>query len=145
MADPLIRRALPRDVEAILQIEGQSFASPNWNAAAFRQYPTTVAEVAGQVAGVLVTRQVYPGTSTSPAEIEILNLAVAPVFRRQGIASSLLHWLLREAAVFFLEVRESNRAAQSLYRRFDFVEIGHRPAYYENPPESALVMQMKRC
>ena len=145
MASPLIRPALPEDLEAILQIEDQSFARPNWNAGAFAQYPATVAALNGQVVGVLVTREIYAGTNASLPEIEILNLAVAPGFRRLGIASLLLQPLFVRPAAFFLEVRESNQVAQALYRKFGFQVIGRRPAYYENPIESALVMKMKKC
>ncbi len=145
MANPLIRPALPGDVDSILIIEDQCFATPNWAAQAFAQYPTIVAEANGQVVGLVVTRQTYAGDETSPLEIEILNLAVAPDFRRLGIASLLLEGLLANSASFFLEVRESNAAAQALYRKFGFVVIGRRPDYYENPMESALVMNMKKC
>ncbi len=145
MASPVIRSAVPGDVPAILHIEAQSFASPNWGAGAFSQYTTVVAEVEQQVAGVLVSRETYAGNETTPPETEILNLAVAPKFRRLGVASALLDWILQNPGEFFLEVRESNASAQLLYLKFQFTVVGRRQAYYENPVESALVMKMKRC
>jgi ribosomal-protein-alanine N-acetyltransferase len=104
-----------------------------------------VAEVEGQIAGFLVSRQNFAGDEFSLPEREILNLAVAPVFRRMGIGSALLSEELRTAADFFLEVRESNLAAQELYRRFGFTEVGRRADYYRFPIESAIVMKMKKC
>ncbi len=47
------------------------------------------------------------------------------------------------AAVHFLEVRESNTAAQALYRKLGFVEIGRRSKYYDDPEETAIVMQLR--
>lgn len=111
----------------------------------FAQYETVVADLDNQVVGVLVSRQTYPGDPKSLPESEILNLAVDPCFRRQGIGSALLRWTLQQPGVFFLEVRESNWEAQALYQKFDFVVISRRPAYYENPLECALVMKMKNC
>jgi ribosomal-protein-alanine N-acetyltransferase len=60
-----------------------------------------------------------------------------------GIASSLLAFELKRDDIFFLEVRESNHGAQTLYRQFGFIEIGRRPDYYQNPSETAIVMRSK--
>jgi len=48
----------------------------------------------------------------------------------------------RGAAAVFLEVRESNRAARSLYENWAFVESGRRPAYYTEPQEDAIVYRL---
>jgi ribosomal-protein-alanine N-acetyltransferase len=78
---------------------------------------------------------------------EILNLAVDPPYRRQGLARSLLqHGLLalerRGADEVFLEVRISNRSARSLYADEGFKPVGTRTAYYRNPVEDALVLRL---
>lgn len=78
-------------------------------------------------------------------EIQILNLAVHPAYRRQGVARHLMHFLLhhaheKKALSIFLEVRVSNRAAQTLYRSFGFKVIHRRPGYYGPEGEDALVM-----
>lgn len=93
----------------------------------------------------LVSRETFQGSEHELAEREILNLAVAPSFRRKGIAKTLLGHELRRRAAFFLEVRESNMAAQNLYFQFGFREIARRPRYYQDPSEGAIVMQMKKC
>jgi ribosomal-protein-alanine N-acetyltransferase len=95
-----------------------------------------VAEMEGQIAGFLVSRSVH-------LEREILNFAVAPEWRRQGVAKALLEHQLARGGTHFLEVRESNVVAQYLYRRFGFQEVGRRPGYYDLPAESAIVMRMK--
>ncbi len=145
MEVPLIRPATPSDVPSLLVIEAQSFSCPHWEAQDFLRYATTVADIGGAIAGLIVTRELFAGDSQAPAEVEILNLVVASSFRRLGIASRLLQARLQRPAIYFLEVRESNLAAQALYRQFGFTQIGFRPDYYRSPAESALVMQVKRC
>src|SRR5262249_11518023 len=86
--------------------------------------------------GFLVTRQ------TAPHEHEILNLAVDPAHRRQGIARALLRDALSQAnADWFLEVRESNVPAIALYRSLGFEQVALRPGYYS--PESGIVMKLR--
>jgi ribosomal-protein-alanine acetyltransferase len=140
-----IRPAQRKDAGQLVAIEGESFSHPHWQAPDFFKYCTIVAEVEGRITGFLVSRQIYPGDAASLSEYEILNLAVASPFRRQGIGSALLAHELRATADFFLEVRESNIAAQALYRRFGFVEVGRRAEYYQFPTETAIVMKMKKC
>ena len=139
----LLRPAKPRDIDALVRIEAQSFAEPNWRAEDFSKYETVVAEADGEIAGFLVSRELFPGYGGEPAEREILNIAVSASWRRKGIATRLLRRELKLGGVFFLEVRESNLAAQALYRKFGFVPIAKRPHYYEQPPETAIVMQLK--
>ncbi len=145
MAHPAIRPATRTDLPALLKIEHESFSRPHWTARDFLEYPCTVAEIDGQVAGLLVCREVFGGDDTSPPEREILNLAVAHEFRRRGIASALLRHELSRGGSYFLEVRESNLGAQELYRRFGFTEIAQRANYYRFPAERAIVMHMKEC
>ena len=142
---PLIRQANPADVPILVEIEQASFSHPSWTGRDFMANECQIAEVDSQIAGFLVSRQVFPGDAQTPPEREILNLAVAPSFRRIGIASALLQHQLTQKAIYFLEVRESNVAAQALYRRFGFIEIGRRPSYYRSPVETALVMRLKWC
>jgi [ribosomal protein S18]-alanine N-acetyltransferase len=78
-------------------------------------------------------------------EMHVLNLAVAPEHRQQGLGSFLLAWALesgarRGAGPVFLEVRPSNREARRLYGRFGFRQVGVRPGYYTDPLEDALVL-----
>ncbi len=140
---PHLRAATPDDVGVLLEIEKQSFTRPHWSGEDFLKFRCTLAEVEGQIAGFIVAREVFPGAHGSQAEHEILNVAVAPPFRRLGIATLLLRYELRDDAVSFLEVRESNAAARNLYSKLGFVEIGTRKRYYENPVETAIVMRMK--
>jgi ribosomal-protein-alanine N-acetyltransferase len=100
-----------------------------------------VVEQEGSVAGFIVGRQVED-------EWEIENIAVTGAARRCGLGSRLVGELLdlvrkRGGKSVFLEVRESNRAARSLYEKWAFLEVGRRKMYYQNPAEDALVLKFK--
>lgn len=81
-------------------------------------------------------------------EAELLNIAVSEKFRRMNIASDLMNQLICEAKAkacvrMLLEVRQSNEAAQHLYRKKNFAELGVRKNYYDNPTENAIIMERK--
>lgn len=141
----LIRRATRADLPALLAIEQECFPHSSWKAEDLIASECLAAAIEGQLAGFLVSKQVFAGNAEALPEREILNLAVRPCFRRLGIASALLRQELSRKAIFFLEVRESNVAAQTLYNRFGFGEVARRPEYYHSPVESAIVMRMKWC
>ena len=76
----------------------------------------------------------------------MMNVAVHPDYRRQGIAEGLIAVLvdkLRENEVYclLLEVRASNDPAKALYEKLGFVEVGRRKNYYRNPREDALILR----
>ncbi len=82
-------------------------------------------------------------------EGELLNIAVSPTHRRKGIGQILLSALLCEAnwrgvRRMFLEVRESNLPAQSLYLRNGFTPVGRRKRYYHDPTEDAILMMREQ-
>jgi ribosomal-protein-alanine acetyltransferase len=141
--EAVVRPATLEDLAALVELERAAFTVPNWPADTFLRYDCIVAEVGRQMAGFLVSRQTFEGSSIAPPEREILNLAVAPAYRRAGIATLLIGLEFRKKASLVLEVRESNAAARALYERLGFVEISRRNNYYDNPPETAIVMQVK--
>ncbi|MBI1896817.1 MAG: GNAT family N-acetyltransferase [Acidobacteria bacterium] len=136
-AEVRLRRGSAADIREIQTIQASAAAEASqWEPEMYLAYDLTVAELNGCIAGFLVSR------ATAPGECEILNLAVAPVYRRRGIASRLIGTLT--AREIFLEVRPSNHSAQSLYHKLGFSKAGLRPGYYENPAEDALVMRLSR-
>ncbi len=81
-------------------------------------------------------------------EMELLNLAVGPNWRRKGYASALLNTALSECRdralqTVFLEVRESNQRAIAFYKKHGFIQSGRRPNYYRNPDEAAVTMSLR--
>ena len=140
----LIRPGCAEDIPAIAAIQSASPDAAQWDAAGYLEYDLSVAEEGGRVIAFAVTRRV------APDEIELLNIAVSPEFRRHGIGRRVLESVLQTAKTqgdtsVFLEVRASNQAAQSLYKSLDFHELGVREKYYENPTESAIVMKFHSC
>jgi len=130
----VVRPTTTADLQRIQEIEAHSNESSHWEPEAYLTFDCVVAELESTVAGFMVSR------STAMREREILNIAVAPEFRRRGVASRLICSL--DNSEIFLEVRESNTPARNLYRKLGFGEIGKRPDYYENPPEAAVVMRL---
>ena len=98
-----------------------------------------VAEENGTVAG-------YIGSQTVCNETDMMNVAVHPDCRRQGIAESLILALMQKlqevgSTCLTLEVRASNLPAIALYSKLGFSEIGRRKNYYRNPKEDALILR----
>ena len=88
----------------------------------------------------------YVGSQTVMEESDMMNVAVHPDYRKQGIATALIVGLVEElrkrgSRCLTLEVRASNETAISVYRKLDFQEVGRRKNYYRNPREDALIMR----
>ncbi|MEN8195099.1 MAG: ribosomal protein S18-alanine N-acetyltransferase [Pseudomonadota bacterium] len=93
-----------------------------------------VAHGAGQPLGFLLAQ-------CAAGESEIINLAVAPAVRRQGIGGALVAGAMARARgmgaqTMFLEVAGDNAAARALYDRIGFVQVGIRPGYYRRNPNN---------
>ena len=88
----------------------------------------------------------YIGSQTVVGETDMMNVAVHPDFRRQGIAEKLCLALVealkeRESHCLTLEVRASNEPAKALYEKLGFSQVGLRKNYYRNPREDALILR----
>ena len=88
----------------------------------------------------------YVGSQSVLDAADMMNVAVHPAYRRQGIGRELVLALserLKEKGVvrLMLEVRQSNAPAIALYESLGFQQVGLRPNYYRNPKENALIMR----
>lgn len=88
----------------------------------------------------------YVGSQTVLGESDMMNLAVHPEFRRQGVARDLVLALIdglkqRGSHCLTLEVRASNAPARKLYEKLGFVQVGIRPNYYQHPREDGLILR----
>ena len=88
----------------------------------------------------------YVGSQSVMGEADMMNLAVVPEHRRQGIGRRLVEELVSRLAAnqvksLTLEVRASNDPAIALYDEMGFQAVGRRPGYYRNPKEDALILR----
>jgi ribosomal-protein-alanine N-acetyltransferase len=160
VSNVLVRPAEAGDLPRLVEIAAHSATAAQWNEAEYLKLfapnhpqsppqdqpavtghsPTAlVVEQSGSVVGFIVARQ-------ADSEWEIENIAVTGAARRCGLGSRLVGELLdvvRKSGgkEVFLEVRESNRAARGLYEKWEFIEVGRRKMYYENPAEDALILK----
>ena len=88
----------------------------------------------------------YVGSQSVLGETDMMNIAVHPDFRRQGIAEQLVVRLVEELKnrgnhSLMLEVRVSNVPARRLYDKLGFTQVGLRKNYYRNPKEDACILR----
>jgi ribosomal-protein-alanine N-acetyltransferase len=130
-----IERAQLTDLDDLVRLEQLCFPTP-WTRDSFRRELSRDDDVAvylvargeGEVVG-------YAGMWVMVDEAHVATIGVHPDQRRRGIGERLLVRLLSEAVRrgadrVFLEFRRSNRAAQELYAKYGFVEVGVRRSYY---------------
>jgi ribosomal-protein-alanine N-acetyltransferase len=146
-----IRRAVEADVATMVAIERASFSDP-WTAVAiastlrYDHMRVLVAEERG-LGGDGAGRPLgYVVAMVAGTEAEIADLAVSPDARRRGVGRALIDRLLGDleaegVASVFLEVRESNHAARTLYASRQFHGVGRRRRYYRLPVEDALLLK----
>lgn len=138
------RRLTAGEAAAMQALEAACFSLP-WSEEQCRAAFSQQAFVAYglEEAGVL---QGYISLYQAADELEVLNLAVLPVARRQGLGERLLRTALQEAEKTginraLLEVRTGNAPAIALYEKCGFVRVGKRPRYYADTGEDALIYQ----
>ena len=132
------------DVAAVAALEAANFSRP-WSYDSFFQtlsdenYIVIIAKDADALLGYCVLL-------CTGEEADITNVCTAPAARGKGVATGMLTALMdagksRGVTEFFLEVREGNVPARSLYTKLGFEEIGLRKNYYEEPREHAVLMK----
>ena len=139
-----IRKMTAREVPQVAELEKLCFSQP-WSE------KSVAGELDNPLALWLVAMEGdrlagYVGSQTVMDETDMMNLAVAPQFRRQGVGEALVNALtasLKElgSRCLTLEVRDSNEAARALYGKLGFTEIGRRRGYYRDPREDALILR----
>jgi ribosomal-protein-alanine N-acetyltransferase len=139
-----LRRLELTDLDAIERIERVSYPTP-WSRSMFA---TELAKPSSLSLGAVDDQDELVGYLVLSRYVDawhVMNLAVAPDWRRRGVASALLTRLLAdtrddEQRGYTLEVRVSNVGAISLYERFGFRPRGVRRGYYTDNREDALIM-----
>ena len=140
-----LRKLVMKDLAAIEEIERASYPTP-WSRSMFaselaRASSISLGAVAvetGELVGYLVISRYVDAW-------HVMNIAVAPGWRRRGVATALLERLFEVTANdgrrgYTLEVRVSNTSAIRLYEQLGFRSRGVRRAYYTDNREDALIM-----
>ena len=141
-----VRWMIRRDMSEVLKIEQESFEF-SWLEEDFicslrqRNCIGMVAEYEKQVIGFML----YELHKTI---IHVLNFAVHPNYRRNGVGSQMIAKLIAKLSVqrraqIILEVREKNLDAQLFFRDCGFRAVSILHDFYKNPPETAYLMQCK--
>ena len=140
----ILTKMTERHVAQVAELEKLCFSEP-WSeksVASELSNPLAfwlVAEEDGRVTG-------YIGSQTVMGETDMMNVAVHPDYRKQGIATALIVGLVEElrnmgSRSLTLEVRSSNEPAKQLYEKLGFAEVGRRKNYYRKPKEDALILR----
>jgi len=143
-----IRPATVADLPAMMALEKRAATAAHWSAEQYQDLLHSTESV--RVAMVLTVEnevQAFMIARVVHEEWEIENIAVAAPARRRGLGSRLLGKLLdmaraKNATAIFLEVRESNQAARTLYEKWAFLESGRRRRYYSDPVEDAILYRI---
>jgi len=146
--DYLLKKTLPdfwNYAEQIINIENNSFPTP-WSARGFE------AETEKQISNfwALVKEGNILGYICFwlfDQEVHIINFAVKPEKRNNGIGKLLLKYLIdtgisSKIENVWLEVRPSNLPARSIYKKYGFNEVGRRIGYYNETGEDAIIMTL---
>lgn len=143
-AEPEIELLGVADIEAVMALERLCF-SYHWTEEQFR---LGLDKGAYHILGLRLKGglKAYIAFSLIQDEMEILNLAVHPDCRRQGLGERLLVTTLEHCAELgvrrgYLDVKRSNTAAIDLYEKFGFKQVGARAKYYPDTGEDALLFQ----
>jgi ribosomal-protein-alanine N-acetyltransferase len=132
-------------LDRILEIENLSFSVP-WSLNGFLQeLENPVSQLWALLSGKVVLG--YFCFWAVREEMQLLDLAVHPIYRGRGHGSDLLKRMIdlalsRGLSRIWLEVRASGSSARRLYEKFGFAESGRRKNYYTDPAEDAIVMSL---
>jgi ribosomal-protein-alanine N-acetyltransferase len=140
-----IRRATTAEIPSMMALEKHAATAAHWSQEQYEKVLSGTSEVlvledGPAILGFLVGRRI-------DSEWEIENVAIAGHERRRGWGTRLVAEFLNQARAqgaksIFLEVRESNQAARSLYEKLAFRENGRRKRYYREPEEDAILYHL---
>ncbi len=139
---PMTAQHLP----AVAELERICFPADPWSEALFRAALENPGAAILLALGEDGAPLGYAVLSTVLDEGNLDNIAVAPAYRRQGVADALLSVVTgfgrEHLSRLMLEVRASNAPAIALYEKYGFAAVGRRKNYYDAPREDAVLMTL---
>jgi len=138
---PIIQQMGEADIPLVAEIETLQHHAP-WSAQSFADalrcgwHCRVLKDPAGLLLGYCVTM-------TTGDDEELLTITIRPDATRHGLGKRLMQDVLagaaqRKAGQIFLEVRESNLGAISLYEQMGFKIVGMRKNYYPMPADPVM-------
>ena len=141
----IIEKMNSSHVRQVAELEKICFGTEAWSE------KSVASELENELSLWLVAREDdrvagYVGSQTVMGETDMMNVAVHPDLRRQGVGQMLVNALVEELKAkgshcLMLEVRASNVPAIGLYKQLGFSQVGLRKNYYRNPREDALILR----
>ncbi|HXW50528.1 MAG TPA: ribosomal protein S18-alanine N-acetyltransferase [Candidatus Acidoferrales bacterium] len=132
------------DIPRVLHVESLCFSTP-WPRNAFHN-ELNDNKLAHYFVGRFEDEIIaYGGLWVVLEDAHITTVAVVPEQQRKRFGEQMLVRLIEESIArgarwITLEVRESNEAAQNLYKKYGFTVVSTRRGYYSDNDENALVM-----
>jgi [ribosomal protein S18]-alanine N-acetyltransferase len=137
------------ELKRLLEIESASFVTDAYQIEDFRQVYlkcselSVVAVIGGQIAGYMMTRRLFDRG-------DIFSIAVAPAYRRKDIGAALFRYTVNRLnewgiARIELEVRKTNEAGASFWRRMGFEPVSTIPNFYEDGSEALMMRKEQTC
>lgn len=132
------------DLDDVLRIERASFEQPYSRAILEQELKIPAAQV--WVTLHRGKRVGYIDFWVVKDEMELVSVAVSPKYKRRGVGEFMMRRMCRfaeqhRAQFIYLDVRQSNLAAQRLYEKFGFNKVGVRRRYYSDNQEDAIIMK----
>ena len=134
------------DISALVDIEREAFSTPFKEKDFLDILESEISNVLVAKIGGLVVG--YVSFTIIIDECQIINFATKEEFKRQGVGKRVMEALIEHGKAkgvtkYFLEVRVSNEAAISLYKKYGFVEVGISKGHFSLPREDAVLMNVE--
>lgn len=134
------------DIGSIAEIEREAFSTPFKEKDLLDIYESDISSVlVAKHEGTVVG---YVSFTIIIDECQIINFATKEEYKRQGVGKSVMSALIehckqRGVCKVFLEVRESNAPAISLYEGYGFTRVGISKNHFSAPRENAILMNLE--
>ena len=134
------------DITALAEIEREEFSVPFKEEDFSDIFESEISNVLVAKIGDMVVG--YVSFTIIIDECQIINFATKNEFKRQGVGKKVMEALLdhgkaRGVTKYFLEVRQSNEGAISLYKKYSFVPVGISKNHFSQPREDAILMNLE--